>query len=109
MDDEGLASWREVRRARPLNERRMAMYDRLMEAEARLEDVRRRRGVSDTALGDAIESSEAEEAASGEGTVYLSALSRYVAALGGRLDIIAVFGDEAVPMPGLPDPPADAG
>lgn len=109
MDDEGLASWREIRRARPLNQRRLAMYDRLMEAEARLDDVHRRRGVSDTALGDALEISEAEEGAGGEATVYLSALSRYVAALGGRLDIVAVFGDETVPMPGLPDPPADAG
>lgn len=103
MDDENLISWREVRRQRPLNERRMEMYDVLIDAEARLEALRRRRGVSDTALGDALEISEADDGAAGsEAAVYISALARYVATLGGRLELAAVFDEETIRLPEVP-------
>jgi hypothetical protein len=46
---------REIREQRPLNEDRVAMYGRLMDAEDRLDAVRRRRGISETALGDALD------------------------------------------------------
>jgi hypothetical protein len=90
-------NWREIRKQRPLNEQRVAMYGRIMDAEERLEPARRRRGLSDAALGDAIEESES---ANGDrcDDVYLDALTRYVAALGGHLEVRAVFPDEAITL-----------
>jgi hypothetical protein len=55
--------------------------------------VRRRRGVSETAFGDAREASE-ESAPD----VYLDALTRYVAALGGHLEVRAVFPEETITL-----------
>lgn len=90
-------NWREILQQRPLNEQRVAMYGRLMDAEERLEPVRRRQGVSDTALGDAI---QASESANGDrfDDVYLDALTRYVAALGGHLEVQAVFPEETITL-----------
>jgi hypothetical protein len=65
------ANWREIRRQLPLNEERVAMYRRLMDAEARLD--------SDD---------------------YLSALARDVAALGGHLEVRAVLPDETITLLG---------
>ena len=91
-------NWREILQQRPLNEARVAMYGRLMEAEDRLEAVRRRRGVSETALGDALEASESAGAGDRHEDVYLDALTRYVAALGGHLEVRAVFTDETITL-----------
>ena len=91
-------NWREIREQRSLNEARVAMYRRLMDAEAWLDAVRRRRGLSDTALGDAIEASESAATAIGHEDVYLDALTRYVAALGGHLEIRAIFPDETITL-----------
>ena len=88
-------NWRAIRGELPLNEARMETYKRLMDAEVRLDEVRRRRGVSDTALGDAL---EASEGGAHEGDVYLSTLMRYVAALGGHLEVRAVFADETITL-----------
>jgi hypothetical protein len=87
-------TWREIRGELPLNETQMVTYKRLMDAEARLDGMRRRKGVRDTALGDALE--ETEEQCTDD--VYLSALARYVAALGGELEVRAVFADETVTL-----------
>jgi hypothetical protein len=107
MDDEipRGKSWRAIRGQRPLNEERMAMYGRLMDAEARLDDVRRRHGVSDTALGDALALSEAESSRASE-DVFLSTLARYVSALGGQLELRAVFPEETVTLLQVPDEPS---
>lgn len=91
-------NWREIREQRSLNEARVGMYRRLMDAEACLDDVRRRRGLSDTALGDAIEASESAGDDDRHDDVYLDALTRYVAALGGQLEVRAVFTDETVTL-----------
>jgi hypothetical protein len=85
-------NWREIRRELPLNETQMAIYKRLMDAETRLDDIRRRRGVRDTALGDALEQSED----GGVQEIYLSTLARYVAELGGYIEIRAVFPAETI-------------
>lgn len=96
MDNEipRLKTWRTIRKQRPLNEESMAVYKRLMDAEVRLDALRRRRGVSDVALGDALVASEAEN----EHDVYVSTLVRYVAELGGHLEVLAVFPDETVTL-----------
>ena len=92
-------NWREIRGDLPLNETQMAIYKRLMEAEVRLDDVRRRRGVSDTALGDVLDASEEGSAED----IYLSTLGRYVAALGGHLEVQAVFPEERITLLRQPD------
>ena len=58
-----MEDWRTVRRKRPLNEVRMALYRRVMEADARvaalrLGELRRRRGVSQTLVADALDVSQ---------------------------------------------------
>jgi Mg-chelatase subunit ChlI len=84
-----------------VNVKRMAVYDRLMDAEELLDEVRERQGVSDMALGDALEVAETDD----EEDVYVATLARYVAELGGRLEVRAVFPDEIVTLLRLP--PAD--
>lgn len=90
-------NWRAIREQRPLNEQRLAMYGRIMDAEERLEPARLRRGLSDTALGDAIEASEAANDDRYD-DVYLDALTRYVAALGGHIEISAIFPEETITL-----------
>ena len=91
-------NWRTLREQRPLNEERVAMYRRLMDAEDRLDPVRRRRGVSELALGDALEASESDSERDLHDDVYIGTLVRYVAALGGQLEVRAVFADETVTL-----------
>ena len=91
-------NWREIREQRPLSEQRVAMYRRLMDAEDRLEPVRRRRVVSETALGDALEAIESAADGGPDDDVYLDALTRYVAALGGHVEVRAVFPDETITL-----------
>jgi hypothetical protein len=81
-----------------VNVKRMAVYDRLMDAEALLDEVRERQGVSDTALGDALEIAETDD----EEDVYVSTLARYVAELGGELEVRAVFPDETLTLLRVP-------
>ena len=95
-------TWRAIRDQRPLNETRVAMYRRLMDSEARLDAVRRRRGVSETALADALEMSESSSTHGREEDVYLATIARYVAALGGHLEVQAVFPDETITLLGEP-------
>lgn len=89
--------WRTVRGQRPLNEERVATYKRLMEAEVRLADLRRRRGVSQATIARALEVSQPNVSRiEQEDDVYLSTLARYIDALGGHLEIQAVFPDETI-------------
>jgi hypothetical protein len=97
-------TWREIRRQKPLNEGRVETYRRLMEAEARLDDVRRRCGVSEEAAADALTIDQSESFGDGrEGEDYLATLTRYVGLLGGRLELRAVFPEETVTLLEAPD------
>ncbi len=98
-------NWRAIRERRPLNETRVAIYRRLMDAEARLEAVRRRRGVGETALAEALELSESGGPHERDEDVYLETLARYVAALGGHLEVQAVFPEETITV--LREPAAE--
>ncbi len=91
-------NWRAIREQRPLNEERVAMNRRLMDAETRLDAVRRRRGVSETAFGDTLEASESGSARGQHEDVYLDTVARYVASLGGRLEVQAVFPEETITL-----------
>jgi hypothetical protein len=80
-----------------VNEMRAALYARLMEAQDRIAHAQYRRGISHEAVLAALDAAD-ERLSEDERRedLYLSALARYVEALGGRLEVRAVFGDEAI-------------
>jgi hypothetical protein len=97
MEHEGAENRREISGRRALNEGRVATYRRLMDAEALLEEVRLRRGVSDTAFAEALEAVEGGRAPDdSDADLYLATLTRFVAQLGGRLEVQAVFPEDTV-------------
>ncbi len=112
MPSKSTKSWQAVRGQKPLNDKRVATYERLMEAEERIAEERSRRGESRTKIDEALASSErtASEVEPAE-DLYLLVLTRFVAALGGHLEVSAVFPDETIVVrrePDLrpePDPP----
>jgi len=102
-------SWRAVRGQRPLNERNVAAYKRLMDAEVRLGELRARRGLSQASIAEALDVSQPNVSRiEREHDLYLSTLARYVAALDGHLELRAVFDDETVTLLTLPPPDGDA-
>jgi DNA-binding XRE family transcriptional regulator len=102
--------WRTIRRKRPLNEERVGLYRRVVEADARLSSLqiarlRRRRGVSQALVADALDVSQPNiSRIEQQDDLYLSTLARYVAALGGELELRAVFPDETVTLLGSAPP-----
>jgi hypothetical protein len=98
-------SWKDVIADEPVNEMRAKLYERLMEAEELIAHDRYRRGVGDEVVRAALDAvdermSEPER----REDLYLSALKHYVEALGGRLEVRAVFGDDAIVVRREPDP-----
>jgi hypothetical protein len=90
-------SWDEIRRQRGLNEEHVAAYERLGDAEARFQEARLRRGISDAVMAQRLGVDEDEAWSVNQGDdLYLFALARHVAAAGGRLELRAVFDDEEV-------------
>jgi hypothetical protein len=87
----------ELRREEPVNEMRVRLYEQLMEAQERIAQARYARGVDDAAVVAALDAAETgiSEQQRRE-DLYLASLAAYVAALGGRLEVRAVFGDESV-------------
>jgi hypothetical protein len=71
-----------------------------MDAEARLDEVRRRRGLSEEAIDNALALGEQPE-----DDFYVSVLARYVTALGGYLEMHAVFPEETITLLREPAPP----
>jgi hypothetical protein len=80
-----------------VNEMRAGLYERLMEAQERIAHQRYARGVSNEAVLAALDTAD-ERLSENERRedLYLSALAHYVHALGGRLEVRAVFGAESV-------------
>ena len=87
----------EFRREAPVNEMRVRLYEQLMEAQERIAQARYAGGVDDAAVLAALDAAETgiSEQQRRE-DLYLASLAAYVAALGGRLEVRAVFGDESV-------------
>ena len=88
-------TWRAFRDTIPVNIDRVAFYGRLSEAEERLEDERKRRGIpaADYDAAQVIDNLTGEEEIED-----LARLARSVAALGGRLEVNAVFPDETIQL-----------
>jgi hypothetical protein len=86
-----------------VNEARARLYERLMEAQERIAHACYGRGITDEEVQAALDASD-ERLSEDERRedLYLSALAHYVDALGGRLEVRAVFGDEAVVVHRVP-------
>jgi hypothetical protein len=96
----GTRNWREVRGERALNEPRVDAYRRLMDAQERIAAVLAGYGVSDAQIEAALAAADVADPADERADAYLSMLERYVASLGGQLDLqaaepVAVFQDLA--------------
>jgi hypothetical protein len=103
--------WKDVVAEKPVNEARSRLYQHLMEAEDRIAHVLYRHGISRKAVDEALDA--IDERLSDDDRredLYLAALGHYVEALGGRLEVRAVFGDRAIVVRRSPgeelEPPA---
>jgi pyruvate/2-oxoglutarate dehydrogenase complex dihydrolipoamide acyltransferase (E2) component len=81
----------------PVNAMRVEIYRRLMEAQERIAHVLYRREVSHEDVMSALDAVD-EQMTDEERTedLYLAALEHYVTALGGRIEVRAVFGEEVI-------------
>ena len=105
MGSSDAKNWRTVRGGRPLSEKRMDTYQRLTDAEVRLDHVRRRRGRRETAMADALDAVEGGgDQIEPEDDLYLQTITRYVAELGGHIEVLAVFPEETVTLLSGPGP-----
>ena len=80
-----------------VNQMRVEIYERLMESQERIAQTLYKRGVSNEivlAALDAVDERLSDDERRED--LYLSALERYVEALGGRLEVQAVFGEESI-------------
>jgi hypothetical protein len=90
-----------LRAESPVNENRVAAYRRLIEAERLLYELLQRRGLTGPALDGVFDDMQnAGGAAESDVETYLSIVSAEVAALGGHLELRAVFPDETVTLLG---------
>lgn len=81
----------------PVNEARARIYARLMEAQEQIAQRLYRRGIShETVLAALDEIDERLSEAERREDLYLAALAQYVAALGGHVEVRAVFDDEEI-------------
>ena len=87
-----LTSADELRRRRPPNRERVEAIKRVVELEIALHELRERRGVTQEQLAARIDTSRPNVSRIERGDdIRLSTLQRYVAALGGDLEIVARF------------------
>jgi hypothetical protein len=71
-----------------------------MEAQHGVANARSRAGVSDAQIDAALEACEpADPESLTHEELYLGTIGRFVTALGGHLDVAAVFGDERIDLP----------
>jgi hypothetical protein len=89
--------WEDIRRANPVKERRVAAHQRLLEANEEISQARHRRGESWATIEEALGASELSDAeVPVEPDLYLTTLTRFVAALGGHIEVRAVFPEETI-------------
>jgi len=93
-----------------VNAKRAAIYEQVMEAQDRIAHALYRRGVANATVLEALDAAD-ERLTEDEqrDDLYLSILAHYVAALGGRLEVRAVFAEEAIVVSTRPDSAAGHG
>jgi len=93
------APWKEVREraVRPEDEPHIAREREIIEAELRLAALRKHRKASQTAVAKKLKVSQSNVSQLERGAdPRLSTVAGYVDALGGKLEVLAVFDDETV-------------
>ena len=90
-----------------VNRKRAELYRRLLEAQEQIAHVLYRRGVSHADIRVALETVDEEMSDDQRREdLYLSALEHYAKALGGRIEVRAMFDDDEVLVRRLPDKPS---
>jgi transcriptional regulator with XRE-family HTH domain len=90
----GHRPWREIRRSGPGSEERVAKYRREMDTVSKLYELRRARGKTQTAMAAEIGISQKRVSKiEHTGNPELETLRAYIKALGGELEVRAVFPD----------------
>ena len=102
MADERPKNWRSIPGARPLNDARGITYQRIMTAEERLDARRERLGLREEVIVELLDQHEPETDEPVE-DLYLATVGEYVAALGGHIEVRAIFPDEQVLLLREPD------
>jgi len=93
--------WKDVRKRAvgPGDEPHIAREREILEAELRLAALRKHRRASQTAVAEKLKVSQSNVSQLERGAdPRLSTVAGYVNALGGRLEVLAVFDDETVPI-----------
>jgi transcriptional regulator with XRE-family HTH domain len=94
-------SLRDIKSRRPPDPERVERIKRALLLENALHELRRRRGASQAAVAELLGTSRPNVSRiEQEADVRVSTLARYVEALGGSLEIRAVFDDESVRLVG---------
>jgi hypothetical protein len=97
-------SRKDVVAVEPVNEPRAAVYARLMDAQERIAQALYQRGVEHAAVVAALDAAdETLSESERREDLYLAALAHYVRALGGQLEVRAVFGDQSIVVRREPD------
>ena len=96
------ADWEQIRRENPVNENNYALYEQMLATEDRLRPVRTRRGLGADAWLAAWEASNPDDPRLERDDDLLS-VARYVATLGGHLEVRAVFDEEEVLLLKVPE------
>jgi hypothetical protein len=88
-----------------VNETRVSIYEQLMAAQEQIAQARYARGVAHESVLEAMDAAESRPSQDDRREdLYLSSLSAYVEALGGQLEIRAVFADQTVVVKRDPSP-----
>ena len=96
--------WERIAARRPLSDDHDAAYRQLSEAEHELDDMRKRRSLSPAKLDELAEARRC--ARSRRSPMSLSSLTKVVEALGGHVEVHAVFDDQTITLLREPAPPA---
>jgi predicted XRE-type DNA-binding protein len=85
--------------ATPEGRERVETYRRLMDAVITLHRLREERGLTQVEVAEVLDVTQGNVSRLERSEdLYVSTLSRYVAALGGHLELTAVFPDQVVPL-----------
>jgi hypothetical protein len=104
MADKRPKDWRSIPGGRPLNDARGITLERIMDAEERLDARRERLRLREDVIVEVLDALEPETDEPVE-DLYLRTVASYVVALGGHIEVRAIFPDEQVlllrdPKPG---------
>jgi transcriptional regulator with XRE-family HTH domain len=95
----GHKNWRDIQAQGKADPKQVARYRRELEAELTLAELRKAREMTQVQLAAALDATQPGISKIERQTdLYLSTLRSYVQALGGELDLIAVFPDGVVPI-----------